>query len=527
MSAPAGVSVRTVDVSVTGLSARMTDSWLKLWIEQQTSSRVQPTAVRLSAETGAREAAAVVTVPVEHEQEMLQLNGVEVDGRCLAVSAIKPQPSFAAPSPAASSSSPSSSASTPALAAALQCPVCYEQFDLQLHLPQLVHASHTVCAACIDHLMLVQQSSLVRCPLCQTEVNCSTRLSNTVVCDLLQALALQPPQPQQAADDDSSDDDDEKKEDGQRGKGEENKKNKKKKKKKNNNKKKNKASQHQQQQQPGDSADSALLSDLLKQLPAASAAPSPAPPSAAAAPLSSVAGPPDVYTPASPADVCLTNRVLFPAFDGLPSSDVLNEDWYTRKGQMRCPKVHWTFAGEILQLMTFVRFGVRVADRDGKEIPIYFYTPVDREQFRIGFTVLVRYAEVHYFMDQQVGLRIDHPQFVKVLPMRLTNLTLFDQGRAEKPDNDRQHGVYCQRCNRTPAPSRCAACKTVDYCSKECQTANWASHKPSCRLWKQLQEVHELPHGLHAAQIPGSSNGAPNKVSLPFQNNVAVAAGPA
>jgi len=80
----------------------------------------------------------------------------------------------------------------------LQCPICFEQYDLQAHLPRLLHGGHTLCFACIRTLPSVDASASdgrsaaaaaaasasgslslsspvsasisVKCPLCQHEV---------------------------------------------------------------------------------------------------------------------------------------------------------------------------------------------------------------------------------------------------------------------------------------------------------------------------------------------------------------------
>lgn len=43
----------------------------------------------------------------------------------------------------------------------------------------------------------------------------------------------------------------------------------------------------------------------------------------------------------------------------------------------------------------------------------------------------------------------------------------------------------CANCNTANADSHplklCGACKTVGYCNRACQKANWKAHKPSCR----------------------------------------------
>jgi hypothetical protein len=38
----------------------------------------------------------------------------------------------------------------------------------------------------------------------------------------------------------------------------------------------------------------------------------------------------------------------------------------------------------------------------------------------------------------------------------------------------------CPVCE-SPAHSRCSRCKSVCYCSQECQRSHWNSHKKDCR----------------------------------------------
>lgn len=44
----------------------------------------------------------------------------------------------------------------------------------------------------------------------------------------------------------------------------------------------------------------------------------------------------------------------------------------------------------------------------------------------------------------------------------------------------------CPQCNNT-ARQRCACCKFVYYCSRDCQIAHWKTHKPWCALNKYSQ----------------------------------------
>ncbi|KAF8069896.1 ectomycorrhiza-upregulated zf-MYND domain-containing protein [Lyophyllum atratum] len=56
----------------------------------------------------------------------------------------------------------------------------------------------------------------------------------------------------------------------------------------------------------------------------------------------------------------------------------------------------------------------------------------------------------------------------------------------------------CTKCN-FPRDSlqKCSKCKTVSYCSKECQTSHWPVHKPMCRVYspKEVWGVQMLSTG--------------------------------
>ncbi|KAK7689834.1 hypothetical protein QCA50_006473 [Cerrena zonata] len=47
---------------------------------------------------------------------------------------------------------------------------------------------------------------------------------------------------------------------------------------------------------------------------------------------------------------------------------------------------------------------------------------------------------------------------------------------------------------------KCSKCKAAKYCSRECQKADWATHKPSCNnnseLAEALKEQDNTPMGL-------------------------------
>ncbi|KAH9937669.1 uncharacterized protein B0H18DRAFT_971679 [Fomitopsis serialis] len=47
-----------------------------------------------------------------------------------------------------------------------------------------------------------------------------------------------------------------------------------------------------------------------------------------------------------------------------------------------------------------------------------------------------------------------------------------------------EHSYECSKCRRMLSKESikmCSGCKTMGYCSKECQRADWKDHKPNCR----------------------------------------------
>ena len=50
-------------------------------------------------------------------------------------------------------------------------------------------------------------------------------------------------------------------------------------------------------------------------------------------------------------------------------------------------------------------------------------------------------------------------------------------------------GFKCKKCEKQ-AYKRCSKCKSVWYCSRECQVGDWPNHKESCnRIAKELKET--------------------------------------
>ena len=50
-------------------------------------------------------------------------------------------------------------------------------------------------------------------------------------------------------------------------------------------------------------------------------------------------------------------------------------------------------------------------------------------------------------------------------------------------------GFKCKKCTKQ-AFKRCSKCRSVWYCSKECQVGDWPEHKVSCnRIAKEAKEA--------------------------------------
>ncbi|VUC28435.1 unnamed protein product [Clonostachys rosea] len=115
----------------------------------------------------------------------------------------------------------------------------------------------------------------------------------------------------------------------------------------------------------------------------------------------------------------LTNLSTFPAYVDLPGETEIDGDYYgTQDGRCYYPEKHWCFFGEITDSMNFLRLQIELRDRFGDSIPVYFYTDargseINPLQIKRGHTVAILYAEKHFFMDGQIGIRHEIPEALK------------------------------------------------------------------------------------------------------------------
>jgi hypothetical protein len=182
------------------------------------------------------------------------------------------------------------------------------------------------------------------------------------------------------------------------------------------------------------------------------------------------------------------------------------------------PSVHWTLLVEVVayQHQNFAgRPEIRCKDADGKEFKVagYFDGLGSRNTWfdahvapaiKPGCVLAIRYAESKYFLDMTIGIRLEdkHTKYVRALPCTLKQLLdAADFIFARKSEAPAACWAGCGRCEGDEAAaadgdaaavklSRCARCKMARYCSRACQTKDWASkHKEHCKLVDSIMEL--------------------------------------
>ncbi|KAF3910298.1 hypothetical protein ABW21_db0206599 [Orbilia brochopaga] len=186
------------------------------------------------------------------------------------------------------------------------------------------------------------------------------------------------------------------------------------------------------------------------------------------------------------------NETTFPSFEDLPGENDLSLDyWDTVEGFSYHPRRHWCFLAEIIDVHSLLRLQLTVKDKNGREVPIWFYTDgrgseLDPSRIRPGFTVAVLYVEQHGFLDFSEGIRHENPTSMKIFPVPLDQLLVLSdkvQQYAAEVDGVRT----CHGCDQKAASlQKCVRCGLFWYCNKDCQVAGWSQkgHKADCKLLK-------------------------------------------
>ncbi|KDR67771.1 hypothetical protein GALMADRAFT_231682 [Galerina marginata CBS 339.88] len=64
---------------------------------------------------------------------------------------------------------------------------------------------------------------------------------------------------------------------------------------------------------------------------------------------------------------------------------------------------------------------------------------------------------------------------------------------------------FCAQCKSPNDLKRCSRCRSVSYCSKQCQIANWKSHKPQCEPVSGSDLTESPPARSQGPQSQGKS----------------------
>ncbi|KAK4116597.1 hypothetical protein N656DRAFT_701743 [Canariomyces notabilis] len=50
--------------------------------------------------------------------------------------------------------------------------------------------------------------------------------------------------------------------------------------------------------------------------------------------------------------------------------------------------------------------------------------------------------------------------------------------------------------SESPSLQRCSRCRTISYCSRDCQVAHWSVHKPACTRPNYIIQFHLHPEHI-------------------------------
>ncbi|KAK0624286.1 hypothetical protein B0T14DRAFT_565569 [Immersiella caudata] len=188
----------------------------------------------------------------------------------------------------------------------------------------------------------------------------------------------------------------------------------------------------------------------------------------------------------------LRNEATFPPFTKLPEEYGIDLSFHESSGPFEYqPSRHWCFLAEISEVEIFIRLRLIVRDKQGAVVPVAFYTDDRGEEFvyqaRKGFTVMILYADQHFFLDMTTGIRLEEESLCKIVPASLNELLSLSD-KVGRYSTWQTGGRTCHGCDEKRVDlQKCARCGMFWYCNKSCQTTGWQSkgHKRDCNLIRE------------------------------------------
>jgi hypothetical protein len=190
----------------------------------------------------------------------------------------------------------------------------------------------------------------------------------------------------------------------------------------------------------------------------------------------------------------LRNPITFSPFTNLPAESDIDTLYYSPNPQTGVyrPTRHWALVAEIVDFDRFFRLHIDVKDNSGRVLPVSLYTD-DRgkglaQQCQQGHTLVVTYAEKHYFFDGTLGIRLEEGSSFRVLPHTMTELMAANDAVFEAR---KEECAFCGTKNGGNGPSLkvCSRCKVAFYCGK-------VSYFFVCRMGFDLIVLTYLPWGI-------------------------------
>ncbi|KAI1149017.1 hypothetical protein F4825DRAFT_464445 [Nemania diffusa] len=160
-------------------------------------------------------------------------------------------------------------------------------------------------------------------------------------------------------------------------------------------------------------------------------------------------------------------------------------------GQWEKPSIqsnkHSCLLGEIIQADTFIRPRLVCRDVNSRQLVVAFYPDNEAEMprlqsgFKVGHTIAIFYPVSHGFLDGSVGIRVETPDKVLIIPLQLNDVLAMNKEVIEFVNRDGTPRK-CHGCGQTRDRfDKCGRCEMFYYCNR---VKGWDTHKRYCRSLK-------------------------------------------